>query len=131
MPITVSVSLANHAEVAGQHVVQVYFTPPPSRRTRLTRYRFMLAGFAKVHVPAAARGGTAQEVHCQVPIPRTNLRHWDPKTAEHVLDGGGYSFFVCHDTRGLAAHRGGSDPTKEVEGLGEKWGPCRTHSVEI
>ena len=121
--LRVSVSLSNVGGLmAGQFVVQVYFTPPPSVKTRLTRYRYQLGGFTKVHVPA---DGEAEAI---VEIPRSNLQHWNPKTQEFVLDPRVYSIFVCHDTRGL----GGSSTTKEIElPTGHPAGPCLSHSVTL
>ena len=127
VPIHVAVTLRNTVAMAGQYVVQVYFTPPVSRRTRLTRYRFMLGGFAKVHVPAS---GSAS---CVVDVPRTNLQHWNPKAAEHVLDSGGYTLYVCHDSRGLGGARGGAPTGKQmgsIEGLGHDQA-CLAHGVEL
>jgi hypothetical protein len=126
VPIQATVSLSNVGGMAGQYVVQVYFTPPPSVKTRLTRYRNMLGGFTKVHIPA---GGSAEAV---VDIPRTSLRHWNPKEKEYVFDSGVYAIHVCHDSRGLTGTHGGSDPTKEFElPAGHPSGPCITQSVTL
>ena len=121
----VTVQMTNDGAMAGQYVVQVYFMPPPSIRTRLTRYRYGPAGFTKVHV----RGPTASAL---VEIPRRNLQHWNPRTQEYVLDEGAYNIFVCHDTRGLGGARGGASVTKEIElPAGHPSGPCLAHTVVL
>ena len=88
IPITVHVELQNgpksQTAAGGSKVVQIYFTPPVSP-SRLTRYRHMLGGFAKVRIGAA--GATAA---VDVPIPATNLAHWVPRRNGHVVDSGEY-----------------------------------------
>ena len=71
MFVNISVALANAAPVAGLYVVQVYFTQALSRYSRFQR---MLAGFAKVAVPAGP-GGAAQ---ASIAVPFADLAHWDP-----------------------------------------------------
>ena len=126
VPIRVYASLRNAGGMDGQYVVQVYFTPPPSVKTRLTRYRYMLGGFSKVHIAA---NGVASAI---VDIPRKNLQHWNPRAEEYVLDNGVYSIYVCHDTRGLGGTRGGASVSKEIElPPGHPSGPCLSHSVTL
>lgn len=72
--------------MAGQKVVQIYYTAPPSR---ITRYKKMLAGFGKVGVPA--RGEAVASINFEL----ASLGHWDPRTSTHVLDGGVYTLMVC------------------------------------
>ena len=69
--VNVSVALSNAAPVAGLYVVQVYFAQALSRYARFQR---MLAGFAKVAVPAGP-GGAAQ---ASISVPYADLAHWDP-----------------------------------------------------
>ena len=69
--VNVSVALSNAAPVAGLYVVQVYFSQSLSRYARFQR---MLAGFAKVAVPAGP-GGAAQ---ASISVPYADLAHWDP-----------------------------------------------------
>ena len=85
--VTVEVISANGN--SGSKVVQVYFSPPPSR---VTRYKKMLAGFTKVAVPAH---GSTQAV---VEFKTTVLGHWDPRLSKHVVDPGKYLAGVCHDS---------------------------------
>lgn len=126
LPMRVHTSLRNEGGMDGQYVVQVYFTPPPSIKTRLTRYRYMLGGFTKVHISA---NGVATAI---VDISRKNLQHWNPRTEEYVLDGGAYTIFVCHDTRGLDGTKGGASVSKEVElPAGHPSSPCLSHSVTL
>lgn len=124
VPMRVHTSLLNDGGMGGQYVVQVYFTPPPSVKTRLTRYRYMLGGFTKVHIAA---NGTSVAI---VDIPRKNLQHWNPRTQEYVLDSGVYILYVCHDTRGLSGTRGGASASKEIE-LPAGHGACLSHSITL
>jgi beta-glucosidase-like glycosyl hydrolase len=120
-PLTVHVSMKNTASVGGAKVVQVYFTPPVSP-SRLTRYRHMLGGFAKVHIGAGASASVG------IPIAARNLAHWDPASngGSHTVDSGEYTIYVCHDTRGL-----GGDGS-HVEGLPEdESGKCLSRTIAL
>ena len=86
--VNVSVALSNSAPVAGLYVVQVYFSQSLSRYARFQR---MLAGFAKVAVPAGP-GGAAQ---ASVSIPYTDMAHWDPIGQQMFLEAGEYTITVC------------------------------------
>jgi hypothetical protein len=81
----------------------------------------MLGGFAKIHVGAHASATV------DVGIAARNLAHWVPKDNAHVVDGGAYSIFVCHDSRGLGR---GSD-AKNAEGLPAEAGQCMQHTVTL
>ena len=87
--VSVTVEVINANGNSGSKVVQVYFSPPPSR---VTRYKKMLAGFTKVAVPAH---GSTQAV---VEFKTTVLGHWDPRLSKHVIDPGKYLVGVCHDS---------------------------------
>jgi len=118
-PITVHVKLHNAASRRGSKVVQVYFTPPVSP-SRLTRYRHMLGGFAKVPIEA---GGDAA---VDIPILARDLAHWVPAENGHAVDAGEYTVFVCHDSRGLGGDAG------HVEGLSEaETGKCVVSTVTL
>ncbi len=49
----------------------------------------MLAGFTKVHVPAAGQVAVALD------IPFSDLAYFDPTVSDMVLEAGAYTFFVC------------------------------------
>ena len=117
-PMSVDVTLHNAASVGGGYVVQVYLTPPVSP-SRLTRYRHMLGGFAKVHIGASA------DVSVSIPILARDLAHFDPITNGHVVDKGPYTLYVCHDSRGLK-----SDGAR-AEGIKAEDGHCQTHTVTL
>lgn len=88
MRVNVSVALANAAPRAGKYVVQVYFSQAASRYARFQR---MLAGFAKVAVPAGPRG----EASALVSVPFADLAQWDPAGQTMLLEEGAYTFSVC------------------------------------
>jgi beta-xylosidase len=88
MLVNVSVALANAAPFAGLYVVEVFFSQSLSRYARFQR---MLAGFAKVAVPAGP-GGAAQAL---VSVPFADLAHWDPVAQTMFLEQGEYTFSVC------------------------------------
>jgi hypothetical protein len=120
--VTVDVHLHNDAGVGGQYVVQVYFTPPVSP-SRLTRYRYMLGGFAKVHIDAHA------DAKATVKVMQRDLAHWVPSTDSesngHTVDPGEYTLFVCHDSRGLGGDQG------QAEGIKAEDGKCQSHALTI
>ena len=49
----------------------------------------MLAGFAKIHVPAS--GSVAGAVTFAV----ETMGHWDPRAEKHVVDSGSYTIMLC------------------------------------
>eukprot|EP01043_Picozoa_sp_COSAG02_P030878 COSAG02_NODE_1993_length_10163_cov_11.874006_5_plen_171_part_00 len=120
--VVVHVHLHNDAAVGGQYVVQVYFTPPVSP-SRLTRYRHMLGGFAKVHIDAHA------DAEATVKVMQRDLAHWVPSTDSesngHTVDPGEYTLFVCHDSRGLGGDQG------QAQGIKAEDGKCQSHVVTI
>ena len=92
MRVNVSVALDNAAPRAGKWVVQVYFSQALSRYARFQR---MLAGFAKVDMPAGP-GGTAVAA---LSISFADLAQWDPLQQTMLLEQGAFSFAVCSDSR--------------------------------
>lgn len=84
--VVATVVVENAAKTAGQTVLEVYFTPPVCR---LTRYRKMLGGFTKVHVPAAG------SVEATITFAVETMGHWDPKKDAHVVDNGSYAIMLC------------------------------------
>ena len=83
--------------VAGSGVVQVYYSPLSTSRSQLVRYKRMLAGFAKVHVPPppgkvrAAVTLRVQDLGYTVYDPITNTKAW-------TVDPGEYRLWICRSS---------------------------------
>ena len=71
---------------AGKLVVQVYFSQDLAPRVRFQR---ALLGFAKVDVPAGARGATAH-----LELPATGLEAWDKGVRDYAVYPGTYTLYV-------------------------------------
>ena len=91
MAVNVTVNLSNSAKMGGQRVVQVYFSQSVSRYSRFQR---MLAGFAKVTLPASPSGTASVTIS----VPFADMAHYDPIAKSMFLEEGEYSFSVCENS---------------------------------
>lgn len=115
--INVTVQVANTGKVDGTALVQVYLTV---RVPQLVRYENVLAGWAKVAVPA---GGS---VSALVSIKESDMDRWDPSvrvniggvdlSGDWVIDAGNYTLSagLCWSSNGLYATEKELFPCKQL-----------------
>jgi hypothetical protein len=91
---TVQVTDARKFSPSGAAVVQIFFSPLSITRTGVVRTKAMLAGFAKVAVPADAAGAAAAVT---VRVDDLGFTVWDPMDNSHpwVVEPGQYLIQAC------------------------------------